>query len=178
LPEQGSIVVVLSRISRGKLTAALVLVSGLAGALLLASCSSPLGAGTNISYSSNGERIYFTATSSSGRTITSSGGIMMHQMACVNCHGPDGHGGRVNMMMWTLDVPDITWHNLTGEAGHDEPEGGEEHEEHPPYTEESLKRAITRGIDPAGEPLDRAMPRWRMSQADLDDLVDFIKVLD
>ncbi len=103
---------------------------------------------------------------------------MMHQLACVNCHGPDGRGGRVNMMMWTLDVPDITWHNLTQEEEHDEPAGAGEHEEHPPYTEETLKRAITKGLNPANEPLDEAMPRWRMSEADLDDLVDFIKTLD
>ncbi len=54
----------------------------------------------------------------------------------------------------------------------------DEHEEHPPYTEETLKSAITRGINPAGDPLDEAMPRWRMSGQDLDDLVVFIKTLE
>ena len=54
----------------------------------------------------------------------------------------------------------------------------DEHEEHPPYTEETLKSAITKGINPAGEPLDEEMPRWRMSEQDLDDLVDFIKTLE
>ncbi len=151
----------------------------LGGAMLLSSCSSPFGSPSSIRYDSNGERIYFTATSSSGRPVTSSGGIMMmHQMACVNCHGPQGRGGRVNMMMWVLDVPDITWHNLTEEEGHDEPEGAAGHEEHPPYTEETLKQAITEGVDPGGEPLDEAMPRWRMSEADLNDLIKFIKTLE
>jgi mono/diheme cytochrome c family protein len=102
---------------------------------------------------------------------------MMHTIACANCHGPDGKGGRVNMMMWSFDVPDITWNKLIREEAHEEQENGEQHEEHPPYNEETLKSAITRGINPAGEPLDEAMPRWKMSTQDLNDLVNFIKTL-
>ena len=102
--------------------------------------------------------------------------MMRYRTACVNCHGGEGKGGRVTMMMWSFRTPDITWDNLTKEEEHREPEQ-EEHEEHPPYTEETLKSAITRGINPAGEPLDDRMPRWRMSEQDLDDLVDFIKTL-
>ncbi len=81
------------------------------------------------------------------------------------------------MMMWSFNVPDITWDNLTEEEHREEPDSGEEHEEHPPYTSETLKLAITRGINPAGEPLDEEMPRWQMSTQDLNDLVDFIKTL-
>jgi len=81
------------------------------------------------------------------------------------------------MMMTSFNTPDITWHNLTEAAGHEEEPGEKEHEEHPPYTEETLKTAITRGINPAGEPLGELMPRWRMSERDLDDLVEFIKTL-
>jgi hypothetical protein len=40
-----------------------------------------------------------------------------------------------------------------------------------------VKQAITEGINPAGEPLDEEMPRWSMSQDDLDDLIDFLKTL-
>lgn len=167
----------LGGITRSKSTPVHVLVLVLAGATLLSSCSSPFGTGVNVSYSSNGERIYFSATSSSGQAITSEGSIMMHRMTCVNCHGPRGEGGRVNMMMWVLDVPSITWDDLTEEPGHDEDEDAGEHDEHPPYAEETLKQAITRGVNPAGEPLDEAMPRWTMSRADLADLVDFIRTL-
>ena len=81
------------------------------------------------------------------------------------------------MMMWAFDVPDITWDSLTEEEHHEDKAKAEEHEEHPPYTEETLKRAITQGVDPAGEPLDQEMPRWRMSELDLDDLVKFVKTL-
>ena len=145
---------------------------------LLISCMSPFGWEGSYNYSSNGERIYFTAESSSNEPLTYSGSIrMMHSITCANCHGPDGKGGKVNMMMSYFDVPDITWDNLTQAEHHEEDADKDEHEEHPPYTEETLKSAITKGINPAGEPLDEEMPRWRMSGQDLDDLVDFIRTL-
>ncbi len=103
---------------------------------------------------------------------------MHRRIACVSCHGPEGRGGRVTMMMWSFNVPDITWDNLTQDEPHEEEPGQDEHEEHPPYTGETLRRAITRGIDPGGEPLDEEMPRWRMSERDLDDLVEFIMTLE
>ncbi len=81
------------------------------------------------------------------------------------------------MMMRRFDVPAITWDKLTQEEHHDDKPSQEEHEEHPPYTEETLRKAITERIDPAGEPLDAVMPRWQMSERDLDDLVEFIKTL-
>jgi mono/diheme cytochrome c family protein len=148
--------------------------------LLAASCAMPYpwasGASDN-SFNSNGQRIYFTGTSASGEPITYTGGFqMMHgRLACASCHGPEGKGGRVAMMMMgSFITPDITWDNLTEEE-HDEGKG---HDEHPPYTEETLKRAITEGLDPAGEALAVEMPRWRMSEQDLEDLVRFLKTLD
>lgn len=127
-------------------------------------------------FRSNGERIYFTATSDSGQPITAemAGMRMIHpgMMTCATCHGPDGRGGRVTMMMGTFEAPDIRYSTLT-RADHDDA-----HEEHPPYTDETIKRAITQGIDPAGEPLDWAMPRWQMSEQDLNDLLEFLKTLE
>lgn len=80
------------------------------------------------------------------------------------------------MMMRISQVPDIRYDTLTSEehGGHEE----EGEEGHPPYTEETIKRAITEGVNPDGEPFDWPMPRWSMSDADLNDLVDFLKSLD
>lgn len=159
------------------LVLSLLLLAGLATA-----CALPYGwmddYGGGV-FESNGERIYFSAESSSGKPITYSGGfVMMHSRStCADCHGSEGRGGRVSMMMWSFEVPDITWDNLTGEGHHEEP-AGEEHEQHSPYDEESLRAAITEGINPADEPLDDGMPRWRMADDDLDDLVEFIKTLE
>jgi cytochrome c oxidase subunit 2 len=126
----------------------------------------------------NGRQIYFTATSQRGTLITSDMGIGMGMgmmrgamMACADCHGNDGRGGRVQMMMRILDIPDIRYHTLTstehgGEMGHD------------PFTDADIRRAITQGVEPDGEPLDWPMPRWRMSERDLDDLLEYLKTLE
>lgn len=135
--------------------------------------SSPFGLFPD-QFESNGERIYFTGRSRSGEVVPEMLG--MHQMqpgmmACVNCHGPEGRGGTVTMMMGTFEAPDIRYSTLT-EAEHED-----DNEAHPAYTEESIKQVITQGFDPAGEPLDWPMPRWRMSERDLDDLVEYLKSL-
>ena len=118
-------------------------------------------------YKSNGERIFFTATSSSGKPIYSQGFTMMHgSIACVNCHGADGHGGNVHIMMTSFEAPNITWDELTGQ-----------HEDHAPYTEATIKDAITKGLEPNGKELEIYMPRWQMADEDLDDLLSFLKTL-
>jgi cytochrome c oxidase subunit 2 len=120
---------------------------------------------------SNGQRIYNTGTSASGEPINYSGGggmMMQGNLTCAECHGQDGHGGTVNFMMQSYNAPNITWPVLTGP----DPDM-----KHPPYTEETLKRAITQGLDPGGDPLEYPMPRWQMSASDLNDLVAFIKTL-
>jgi cytochrome c oxidase subunit II len=126
--------------------------------------------GTAAPSAANGRQIYFTTTSQRGTPITSDlqmgmmGGGMM---ACVTCHGPDGRGGEVTVMMQIYTAPDIRWKTLTSSAMQD----------HPPYTDETIKRAIIQGLDPAGNPLQYPMPHWTMSPEDLDDLVAFLKTL-
>jgi mono/diheme cytochrome c family protein len=129
-------------------------------------------------FASNGERIYASATSNSGDPITHDGGpgngMMSGVLACVDCHGADGRGGERRMMMETFRAPDIRWEALTGDhADHKRSAGGE----HPPYTTETLRLAITRGIDSGGEPLDPAMPRWSMTRNDLSDLIEYLQTL-
>lgn len=77
------------------------------------------------------------------------------------------------MMMGTFIAPDIRYKTLTSAEEH-----GQAHEEHPQYTDETLKQAITQGINPAGEPLGWPMPHWNMSEQDLNDLIDFLKTLE
>jgi len=136
------------------------------------------------SYRSNSEQIYFTATSQLGTSITSD--ISMGMMGggtttCASCHGPAGRGGRGRVMMRAFEAPDIRYQTLTaeehGEEG--EEEADKEHQmEHEPFIDEDIKRAITEGIEPDGESLEWPMPRWTMSDDDLDDLLEFLKTLD
>lgn len=115
-----------------------------------------------------GAWIYRTATSGDGRALAYTGGMMM-SMSCAGCHGLDGRGLRTPMFV----SPDITYRNLTDPAGMLEPDG----KRGPTFTDELIKRAITRGTDPEGEPLAWPMPRWRLTDAELDDLLAYLKAL-
>ena len=127
-------------------------------------------------FQSNGERIYFTATSDSGKPISASMGMMnMHggTMSCAACHGANGKGGSGRMMMWEFEAPDIRYSTLiSGEHG----EHGDEEDE-VPYTDELIKRAITEGLGSGGDLLEQPMPIWQISDDDLDDLLDYLKTL-
>lgn len=115
----------------------------------------------------NGQRIFLTATSSSGLSIYGEGYMMYSRyVSCSNCHGQTGHGGPVYMMMFQFQAPNITWPALTDSKQYS-----------PPYTTDSLKRAITQGMGSDGSTLSIYMPRWQMSSSDLSDLVSFIQTL-
>ncbi|MDP3103319.1 MAG: cytochrome c [Candidatus Methanoperedens sp.] len=118
-------------------------------------------------YQSNGERIYFTAASSSGKpivprigtTMTSQSGLM----SCSSCHHADGRGGPGNMMSGIYSSPNIRYSVLTGG--------------NPPYTDDLIKRAIIKGVDQQGKTLESPMPVWNMSEEDLNDLMTYLKTL-
>jgi mono/diheme cytochrome c family protein len=122
------------------------------------------------SFSSNGERIYYTGIESTGSRIGLEGGPMWLNMrggSCVNCHGSNGKGG-VPVMMGTAVPEDLT--NLYAPHSHGD-------EKMIPYNDDLLERAITKGIDANGESLGPTMPRWYMPEKDLNDLVTYIKTL-
>jgi len=143
--------------------------------LLLAACASrpqPVGSsgtawGTG-AFRSNGERIYFTATSERGTAITytsgpASSGWMMGggRLACASCHGTDGRGGVHSMgMMQTMDAKDTRWSALQGE-----------------FDAEKFRLAVTKGQDPDGTQLNADMPRWNIGNDDLADLIAYLKTL-
>lgn len=163
----------------GGIIVGLLLVVG-AGLFLWLSGSLDAGVGAT-RFESNGAQIYFTGTSQRGTGISAEMGPGMGRMrrsrlTCASCHGPDGRGGEIQMMMRVIEVPDIRYETLTTEA-HGE-HGEEEEEGHEAYTEETIKEAIVEGVEPDGEALEWPMPRWSMSDEDLDDLVDFLKTLD
>jgi cytochrome c553 len=144
--------------------------------LLLTACglvnptTSPMGTGWGDGvFDSNGERIYFTATSDRDTGITytggpSSNGWMMGgggSLACASCHGPDGRGGIHSMgMMQEMDAKDIRWSTLEDE-----------------FDPEKFRLAVTEGKDPDGTQLNTDMPRWNIGNDDLADLIDYLKTL-
>ncbi|MFT6915325.1 MAG: cytochrome c oxidase subunit 2 [Motiliproteus sp.] len=122
------------------------------------------------SFTSNGERIYFTGVGLDGRPIVTSGGNIhqsMHTRGCAGCHGADRQGGQRMYPFFWVKTPPLTPDALFGE--HDDTHG-----DHENYSSTTLERAIREGIDPSGEALDSAMPRWAMAEQDLSDLVDYL----
>ena len=142
--------------------------------LLLASCASrnrSMGPNGNAwgtgAFSSNGERIYFTATNERGTVIDYTGdpasnGWMMGgggRLTCASCHGPDGRGGVHSMgMRQVIDAKDIRWSALEGE-----------------FDPEKFRLAVVDGKDPDGTQLNTDMPRWDIGDYDLADLIVYLK---
>lgn len=122
------------------------------------------GAGTA---AANGQRIYQTGRNPNGQMIgrssipVSEGALMMGGGGCASCHGANGRGSTVTMMMGYLEAPDVTYRSLTNEG----------------YTDARIYRAIRYGIDENGKPLDAAMPRWQMSETEVRDVVAYLKEL-
>ena len=165
----------------------------IAGGLLLAACAPawsqpPAAPGWGWgrgNFSSNGERIYFTATNERGEAIRYTGGpafgggmMGASSLACVSCHGDDGRGGQHAMHMDIMDAPDIRYQTLAGEE-HEEGggEAGDGHGESQAYDLETFRLAVVEGRHPNGDSLNRDMPRWQLSDEDLADLLEYLKTL-
>ena len=79
---------------------------------------------------------------------------------CASCHGPDGRGRpeggavpadiRRSVLLRPLGTRDA-------------------------YTDRTIRRAISMGIDASGKRLDATMPRYRMSSQDMDALMSYLK---
>ncbi|NDP22845.1 MAG: cytochrome c [Paludibacter sp.] len=159
--------------------------------VFLFGCNQPKGNGISNGtawasglFNSNGKQIYFTATSKQGTPISYQGGpttgmmMMGGNFACVSCHGTDARGGSHVMHMETMVAPDIRWTTLStdhdhGGVGHTDAE--QAHNE--AYTFENFMNAVEKGKHPDGDELSKDMPRWKMSEADLRDLMEYLKSL-
>ena len=123
---------------------------------------------------SRGRQIYMQGTSQSGKDVLAYIGdasleVPGSTIPCAGCHGFDGRGkpeGGVN-------PSNVTWEFLTKPYGLKHASG----RQHPPYTERALELAITRGLDPAGNKLLQAMPRYVMSREDIADLVAYLQLV-
>jgi len=115
-----------------------------------------------------GERIFRFGLDAEGNPIPRSGGMMM-RTSCAGCHGADGRGRSTAMFV----SPDITYENLTDPAGMLEPDGSRGDT----FTDEQIRRAVTEGLDAAGEPLSWPMPQWRLSDDQWSALLEHLKSL-
>ena len=110
----------------------------------------------------------------SGRGLDATGA----QAACVSCHQRSGLGESEG----SIKIPPIAARYLftpdgVGADAPDLPYVAGMRTDRPPYTTASLARAIRDGIDSAGKPLSYLMPRFRLNDAQVHDLVDYLRTL-
>jgi hypothetical protein len=119
-----------------------------------------------------GRTIYVDGTDASGNLIPRSGGIgMMGGSGCITCHGPDGKGGTIDLMMSQFDVPDIRWSTLSKPM--QSPEGDME----PPYDSTTFARAVREGIGSDGGSLEAPMPQWQLTDQQVNALIAYLMTL-
>ncbi len=119
-----------------------------------------------------GRRLYREGVGSSGQSVAARVGVQSllvpaAAVACANCHGVDGKGRPEG----GLRPPEITWRELGKPYGHRH-DGGREH---PAFTAETFHRTLNEGVDPAGQRLNPAMPRFALSRADSAALVAYLQ---
>lgn len=119
-----------------------------------------------------GKRIYLRGDSSSGAPIHAILGdppmqVSAKMLPCVNCHGYDGGG----IPEGGITPSNIAWSALTKRYGTIHATG----RRHGPYDEDSLRRALTMGIDPSKNTLGVGMPKYRMIDSDLESLIAYLK---
>lgn len=124
-----------------------------------------------------GQLIFQKAESPSGAQISGRVGqgqaeVSGQAVACGNCHGEDGRGRAEG----GIEPPNILWSELTKPYGHLHAHGGGR--KHGPFDEAALKRALVQGVDPDGNRLDAAMPRFLMSEKDFQSLLAYMKRLE
>ncbi|HEX7332103.1 MAG TPA: ABC transporter substrate-binding protein [Pyrinomonadaceae bacterium] len=117
-----------------------------------------------------GKALYFRGESASGKEITALLGdfdVPASTLNCAGCHGVRGEGKTEG----GVTAGNLIWTNLVKAYGHTHPSG----RKHGAFDEMLFTRALVQGVDPAGNELAKAMPRYRMSQEDVADLIAYLK---
>jgi len=140
----------------------------IAAALLALLCAAPAVAEGGLSEAeARGKHIYTKGETTSGRVITaeiqlSAAPASASILPCIQCHGTGGEGiGDV--------APGVRWDVLTDGDGHRHLS-----RRHGPFDATTLARAIRDGVDPDGNPLEPTMPRYRMTDSDMADLIAYL----
>ncbi len=89
---------------------------------------------------------------------------------CKNCHGMDGKGRKEG----GIESPNITWRYLTKPYLFQLPTG----RQRPSYTIETFKRVLLTGVDSAGQTLSHTMPRYKLTDYELESLLNFLQKIE
>ena len=149
----------------------------LAGLILLASWMSAESAAPTA-----GEALYRRGILASGEPLSGNreggGSTSGASAACVNCHRPSGLGTVEGRTV----IPPITAKYLFRPGTSVAPTAGDHHlgptgPSRSPYTDDTLVRAIRKGVDPDGRTLDYLMPRYNLDDATMRSLIAYLKRL-
>lgn len=99
-------------------------------------------------------------------TNTDLTGASLYQLSCSACHGQDRAGSTFEVDGQTIKVPELTWDDLN-QMYSENPSRG--------TVPEQLLLAITKGQDESGDDMPAMMPRWSLSQGQVDSLIQFIQ---
>ncbi|WP_416366823.1 ABC transporter substrate-binding protein [Pseudomonas sp. UFMG81] len=121
-----------------------------------------------------GKRLYREGVSSSdaqllARVGASGMSVPASVLPCAGCHGNDGRGRPES----GVRPPSLDWQRLALGQGEREMNS----RRYPAYDDAGLARVIRSGIDPAGNRLDPAMPRFELTLADQRNLTAYLKRL-
>ncbi len=125
-----------------------------------------------------GKTIYMTGRLPSGNEVVALRGdiqIKGEQAACVSCHRPSGMGS----VEGNIIIPPITGHYLfrTGNlpyATMDPISGKRFNQQHEPYTANALHQAITKGINVSGNEMNPIMPRYQLSDEEINYITAYL----
>jgi ABC-type branched-subunit amino acid transport system substrate-binding protein len=120
-----------------------------------------------------GKAIFLRGESAAGREITAIVGeidVPASTVTCAGCHGARGEGKTEG----GVTAGALVWSHLVKSYGHTHPTG----RKHGPFNEALFARATMQGLDPDGNELLVAMPRYRMAAEDMADLIAYIKRLE
>ncbi|HZI59289.1 MAG TPA: ABC transporter substrate-binding protein [Pyrinomonadaceae bacterium] len=117
-----------------------------------------------------GKAIYLRGASPSGKEITAMVGDMdlpASTLTCAGCHGLRGEGKTEG----GVTAGNLTWADLAKPYGHTHSTG----RKHGPFNEKLFTRSLVQGLDPAGNEMAVAMPRYEMSDEDMANLIAYLK---
>jgi cytochrome c553 len=124
-----------------------------------------------------GRRIYMEGILPSGESITGvvQGDIPLtaEQVVCAFCHRRSGMGSTEGQEVIPVVTGEILYNPLRLTTSKP-PLAPVQREA---YTDETLKRAIRDGIDVSGKPFQALMPRYALSDQDLDSLLAYLRTL-
>ena len=117
-----------------------------------------------------GKALYLRGESASGKEITAMLGdidVPASTLNCAGCHGVRGEGKTEG----GVTAGNLTWTNLVKSYGHTHPSG----RKHGAFDEKLFARSMVQGMDPAGNQLAVAMPRYELTAEDVANLIAYLK---